>query len=86
MKYTLLLLAACLSKPVPGADDHLDDPVALAAGGKHACRIDDAGMVWCWGANDRGQLGVTGIDATGTPQLASPGTRSGPDARASPRS
>ena len=37
----------------------------LAAGGRHTCGIDGSGTVWCWGANDFGQLGNG--DTTGTP-------------------
>lgn len=29
----------------------------VAAGGGHACAIRDGGAVWCWGRNDKGQLG-----------------------------
>lgn len=28
-----------------------------AAGGRHSCGLDAGGRVWCWGANDVGQLG-----------------------------
>jgi alpha-tubulin suppressor-like RCC1 family protein len=31
-------------------------PIDVAAGGHHTCAINDAD-VFCWGANDRGQLG-----------------------------
>ncbi len=33
---------------------------AMAAGTSHACAADDDGGVWCWGANDHGQLGSSG--------------------------
>ncbi|MEO9231891.1 MAG: hypothetical protein ABI421_01045 [Polyangiaceae bacterium] len=31
--------------------------VAIAVGGDHACALDKVGVVWCWGSNDKGQLG-----------------------------
>jgi alpha-tubulin suppressor-like RCC1 family protein len=30
---------------------------SLSAGGAHTCAVDQAGGVWCWGADDRGQVG-----------------------------
>jgi hypothetical protein len=36
----------------------------VSAGGGHACLIRTDGSVWCWGRNDRGQLG----DGTRTPR------------------
>lgn len=51
----------------------------LSAGGRHACAIDTVGKLWCWGDNDRGQLGDTGLTRTGDPVLASatPATQGG---------
>lgn len=43
----------------------------LAAGGAHTCVIDDMQNLWCWGRNDRGQLGKDGDTASprSTPDL-----------------
>ena len=41
---------------------------SLSAGGEHTCVLDPAGDVFCWGANDRGQLGT---GAAG-PDIAAP--------------
>jgi alpha-tubulin suppressor-like RCC1 family protein len=70
------LFAACFSKP-ENTTGGGEDPLALryAAGGSHACVIDGESRLWCWGDNDRGQLGDRSEVATGTPGLASPETR-----------
>ena len=31
--------------------------ISADAGSEHSCAVDDAGMVYCWGRNDKGQLG-----------------------------
>jgi alpha-tubulin suppressor-like RCC1 family protein len=36
----------------------VDNVVALAARESHACAVDSAGGVWCWGRNETGQLGT----------------------------
>jgi alpha-tubulin suppressor-like RCC1 family protein len=41
---------------------------ALSAGTAHTCAVDQSGGVWCWGADDRGQLG---LGAAG-PDVATP--------------
>src|SRR5262249_53308605 len=76
MRLVLLLAAGCLSKP--SIPDLGDPPLAdghFAAGVKHACWIDDAGQLACWGDNTFGQLGVPSMTtkASGTP-LVGPGT------------
>jgi alpha-tubulin suppressor-like RCC1 family protein len=35
----------------------IDDAVQMAAGSRHACYLNDAGEVWCWGTNIGGPLG-----------------------------
>jgi hypothetical protein len=35
----------------------LDKVEAIAPGARHACALKKDGTVWCWGKNDRGQLG-----------------------------
>ena len=44
--------------PVSGAGTYID----IAAGGDHACAIAAGGAAYCWGHNERGQLG-TGVGA-----------------------
>ena len=34
--------------------------LSVSAGRRHACWLDEIGTVWCWGANDRQQLGARG--------------------------
>ena len=38
--------------------------IQVTAGGRHTCGLEASGAVWCWGANDFGQLGNG--DTTGT--------------------
>lgn len=63
---------ASLSSPTlfPG----LTDIVQVTVGGLHACALDDAGAVLCWGGNSQGQLGdgttagrATPLPVTGLP-------------------
>jgi alpha-tubulin suppressor-like RCC1 family protein len=51
----LALAAACDGDP--SGIDPQDRPVALAAGEAHSCALTGSGTAYCWGLNDRGQLG-----------------------------
>ncbi len=59
---------ACTSErrvyTLPGGDTYQ----AVGAGGRHTCAISTEGVVTCWGAGDRGQLG----DATSRTMPSSP--------------
>lgn len=41
--------------------------IAVAAGGTHTCAIEEGGALWCWGNNDRGQLGDGSRNGTVVP-------------------
>lgn len=44
-------------RPVPVLGDRSYD--SLAVGRRHACGLTPGGEAWCWGRNDRGQLGTS---------------------------
>jgi alpha-tubulin suppressor-like RCC1 family protein len=46
---------ACSTVPIPVAGGRLYTTITL--GGAHACALTNAGEAYCWGVNDRGQLG-----------------------------
>lgn len=54
-----------LSLPTPVQHGVGSFPV-LSAGGLHTCAMDDARMLFCWGADQAGQLGVGGSDEDAT--------------------
>ena len=51
---------ATADSAVPVAVSQLSSVHAIATGGEHACAIDAAGGVWCWGEDESGQLGDDG--------------------------
>jgi alpha-tubulin suppressor-like RCC1 family protein len=34
----------------------------ISAGATHTCAIDPDGALWCWGSNERGELGLEGVE------------------------
>ncbi len=43
-----------------------DDPAVVSAGGRHSCAVT-GGRAFCWGANDRGQLGDGELETRDAP-------------------
>ena len=48
---------------------------SIAAGYGHTCAVSGRGNVWCWGANQFGQLGIGTTTASLVPQRVTLGTR-----------
>lgn len=55
--------------PVPTGVYMLDDVTDIAAGSTHACALKGDHSVWCWGANNCGQLGYGETSAACTPTM-----------------
>jgi len=57
--------------PVAYPTDTVNGYYVLRSGGSHTCAIADNGKLYCWGRNDKGQLGIgsTDTDAHNTPLL-----------------
>ncbi|MDY0003016.1 MAG: protein kinase [Polyangia bacterium] len=51
----------------PQSVPDLKATVAIAAGGFHTCALAANGSVWCWGKNDRGQLGLGDLEPRAIP-------------------
>jgi alpha-tubulin suppressor-like RCC1 family protein len=49
--------SGALEDPTPRAVASATRFSLVAAGGDHTCALTPGGEVWCWGRNDRGQLG-----------------------------
>ena len=49
--------------------------VTVVAGGMHTCLIGADGRAFCWGGNDRGQVGNGGTMRTAVPSIVSPDVR-----------
>lgn len=65
---SVLLSCGRIDITVPGGDGGRDGDgerpgvawVAAAAGGSHSCALSASGTVYCWGSDERGQLGLGG--------------------------
>jgi Regulator of chromosome condensation (RCC1) repeat len=61
----------CLSATGNGASGWGSAPLAnvveVAAGGSHSCARKFDGSIWCWGANDNGQLGDGTLSSSDSP-------------------
>jgi alpha-tubulin suppressor-like RCC1 family protein len=61
--------AATVSAPAPSSR------VTVVAGGVHTCLVGTDGRAFCWGGNDRGQVGNGGTLRTISPSIVSPDVR-----------
>lgn len=66
--------AGCLPVDNPPCEP-MHGVVAIAAGDRHSCAIDETGALFCWGSNDRGQLGTGDVVNRYFPAPVAPGTR-----------
>jgi len=60
-----------VSAPMPSSR------VTVVAGGMHTCLVGADGRAYCWGGNDRGQVGNGGTMRTAVPSIVSPDVRFG---------
>jgi alpha-tubulin suppressor-like RCC1 family protein len=69
-------VAAPTPAPVAPAPPPLSvAPHAIAAGGMHSCALAASGEAYCWGGNDRGQLGTGDRIRQASPTLVGDGLR-----------
>lgn len=72
---TMRTLAVRVTKPgiLPSVPVALSGVTAIAAGSGQSCAVVDDLTAWCWGSNDRGQVGDgTTIDRTRARQVRTP--------------
>lgn len=72
-----MLLAACTADHAAAPGLFVLDDVGtgrwrtVSTGASHSCALDDQGRAWCWGSNERFQLGVfETASRCGTPEVA----------------
>ena len=56
------------------APDGMENISVVSAGGEHSCALDVSGVVWCWGRDDKGQLGTDGSGDSNVPLQVSTGS------------
>jgi alpha-tubulin suppressor-like RCC1 family protein len=61
--------SGCSTSPVPVGD--LPPVAAVSVGNIHVCALTPVGEGYCWGGNDRGQLGRGGTTASAKPEPVS---------------
>ena len=61
-------LADSVNTPTKVTLPNAETAVSIAVGARFSCAVSSAGLVYCWGRNDSGQLGVN----PGTPSYAAP--------------
>ena len=66
---------AALVTSEPAARPPSSARVRVVAGGRHSCLLAEDGRAYCWGGNDRGQLGTSGTTRLGAPATAVAGAR-----------
>ena len=67
--------AASPPAPVTIATPTPSSRVTVVAGGMHTCLVGADGRAFCWGGNDRGQVGNGGTMRTAAPSIVSPDVR-----------
>jgi len=70
---TLYSRTSCALEPVRSAPGLT--LMAVAAGGEHTCALTRDGAAWCWGANNRGQVGNGAVSDSVPAPVQVPGER-----------
>ena len=74
---TKAVASAPPSTPAPVVAPMPTSRVTVVAGGMHTCLVGADGRAFCWGGNDRGQVGNGGTLRTVVPSIVSPEVRFG---------
>jgi len=66
------IVAPTLAPPAPSSTT---TRVRVSVGGRHSCLLTEDGRTFCWGSNDRGQLGTTDATRLSAPLWPAGGVR-----------